>query len=114
MAGNAAAEQLLGPHVLGRRLPWNDADPESVADHRLDDLDVLGLHDDLRLDPLPREEFLDQPPRDRSGLEQHEVLLVEVGRRDRLLLGEGVRRVGDQQQLLLQHRHRDRVGRFHR
>ena len=110
VAGNAAAEELLAAHVVGRRLPRDDADAEPVAHHRLDDLDVLGLHHDVRLDALAGEELLDEPARDRAAFEQDERLLVEIGGRDLASCAQRVRRVGDEQQLLLEERHRDEVG----
>ena len=103
-------EQLLGADVARHRLPRDDADAEAAADHRLDDLDVLRLHHDLGLDPLAREEFVDQPARDRAGLEQDERLPVEIGGRDAPLHRQRMVRVGRDEQLLVEHRHRDEIG----
>src|SRR6185503_13509253 len=102
---DAAAEQLLALHVCGRGLPRDDADAQAVADHRLDDLDVLGLHDDFGRDALSGKKALYSAARDRSRLEEHERLTIEIGWCDVLLFREGMRRVGDEQELLAQDRY---------
>ena len=51
------AERWMGAHVARNSLPGHDADAQTAADHRLDDLHVLSFHDDFHVDPLAREEL---------------------------------------------------------
>ncbi len=113
-AGDSTAEQLMGGDVGRRRLPRDDADAEAAAHHRLDDLDVLRLHDDRRRDPLAREELIDDLARDRSGLEQHEWLALEIRRHDLLLRSKRVTRIRGEQQFLREQRNRHEIRRLDR
>ena len=80
--------------------------PTPVPDHRLDDLDVLGLHHDLRFDPRRHEELVDGAAGVRAGLEQHERLPDQVLRQHLALARQRVLGGGDEQQFLLEHRER--------
>ena len=49
-------KKMPGPHLARNRLIRHDADAKSGLDHGLDDLDVLRIHHDRRLDLLGHEE----------------------------------------------------------
>jgi len=53
------AEQLARPDFARDRLIRHDADPEPGLHHRLDDLDVFGVHHDVRRHVLAQEETVD-------------------------------------------------------
>src|SRR2546425_12745568 len=53
------AEELTRPHLARDRLIRDDTDAQPGFHHRLDDLDVLGVHDDGWLDVLGGEEAVD-------------------------------------------------------
>ncbi len=88
--------------------------PMPLAGHRLDDLDVLGLHHDARRHLLADEELVDHPARVAARLVQDERQLVQIGGLDLLLLRQRVPGVGHQQQVLAHHRLRDEVRLGHR
>ena len=84
----------------------DDAHTQPGRDHRLDDLDVLGLRHDARLDVGADEELVDHASRVGSSLEQDEGLPDECGRRDSPSVGEAIGRWCDEEQLFADHRHR--------
>src|SRR4029079_9039732 len=80
VALDAGAEELAGADLAGDRLVRHDAHAHPGLDHRLDDLDVLGVHYDGRLDFFGGKKLIDDFPRGRPDLEEHERLAVEVWR----------------------------------
>src|SRR5713101_5588907 len=72
MAIDARAEELSGPDFALDRLIRDDPDSQSGLHHRLDDLDVLGVHHDRRLNVLGGEEMIDDASGRRSRFEQNE------------------------------------------
>ena len=77
-AADAAARQLALAHLALDGLVRDHRDAEPAPDHRLDDLDVLGLHHHARADRFAQEELVDHAPRVRAGLVQDERLPHQV------------------------------------
>src|SRR5499427_4814265 len=86
MAVDARHEELSDADLARDGDVRHDANAKAGLHHRLDDLHVLGFHDDVRLDVLAEKEAIDDASGSRARFEQHERLARQVLRADLLPL----------------------------
>src|SRR5919109_519099 len=97
----AVQERVAGDGGVGEK-----GDAEPLLDHLLRGVDVVELHDAARDGAGTAEELVRQPVIARRAVEEDQLHVADLLGADRLLLGEAVLRVDDENEVVLVERRR--------